>query len=215
VSNPNKTQKIDKATGPKTPLAELRGVYDFPAAEPKVPCLQGPTWFGDRHVPSLSRVVDPKMRIIVELGSFLGRSTRALADMIGPDGTVIAVDTFKGSSEHVNDPSVQRVLPVLYETFLRNCWGYRDRIIPVREDTISGLHAIDSCGVVPDLIYVDAAHDTESVMHDIIDSHTLFPSARICGDDWAWESVRSAVQRVCQQYTWTIGNNEAIWWIAK
>jgi len=36
------------------------------------------------------------------------------------------------SLEHQRDPKLMELLPVLYETFLVNCWNERSRITPVR-----------------------------------------------------------------------------------
>jgi hypothetical protein len=48
---------------------------------------------------------------------------------------------------------------------------------------------------MPDLIYIDAAHDTESVASDVATALRLFPKSVLVGDDWSWDSVRTGVER--------------------
>jgi Methyltransferase domain len=110
---------------------------------------------------------------------------------------VIAVDHWEGSPEHLADPELAPVLPQLYDAFLRGCWDYRDRIIPLRAKSVEGLQRVAQVRLVPDLIYIDADHQFESVCADLTAALDLFPSATVVGDDWNWESVRKAVEKVC------------------
>jgi hypothetical protein len=48
----------------------------------------------------------------------------------------------------------------------------------------------------PDLIYVDGDHSFDSVVGDLQSALDLFPQATIVGDDWNWDTVRTAVQTV-------------------
>ena len=54
--------------------------------------------------------------------------------------------------------------------------------------------------IVPDLIYIDAAQDTESVFEDL---NAWFPYVKghgiLCGDDWCWPTVRKAVEIFAEQ----------------
>ncbi len=145
----------------------------------------------------LSRSITPASRLIVEVGSWTGRSTRFLASA-APAATIIAVDHWNGSEEHRNDPELAECLPRLYETFLAECWEQRSRIIPVRADSRVGMQQIAEAGLQPDLIYLDADHRFESVRDDLIAALDLFPHAAIVGDDWDWEGVRQAVNFVAQ-----------------
>lgn len=48
----------------------------------------------------------------------------------------------------------------------------------------------------PDLIYIDAGHDTNSVYNDMRAYYPLVQENGIlCGDDWGWKSVKIAVRK--------------------
>ncbi|HEV3339133.1 MAG TPA: class I SAM-dependent methyltransferase [Pirellulales bacterium] len=103
---------------------------------------------------------------LVELGSWLGLSTRFIADR-APNAVIVAVNHWRGSAEHLNDTNLQDLLPILYETFLNRCWRLRDRIIPLRMNTLEALDEIAGCGLCPDLVYLDADHSYEAVRADL------------------------------------------------
>jgi predicted O-methyltransferase YrrM len=134
-------------------------------------------------------------RLVVEVGSWLGRSTRFLADLI-PQAHIVAIDHWQGSPEHLRDPELAAFLPRLYETFLAESWDYRERIIPVRAPSTDGLRLVADAGLKPDLVYLDADHSAESVRADLTAILDLFPGVRIVGDDWDWASVREGVDSV-------------------
>jgi hypothetical protein len=163
--------------------------WQFPAEKPDVPPNpQG--WFSPENAAVLARLLNSATRQVIELGSWLGMSTRHIASC-APNATIFAVDHWLGSSEHIIE--FRHLLENLYETFLVNCWEYRDRIVPCRADTSTGLIVLHHYNVSPDLIYIDASHDYESVRRDIKMCRQYFPSAQIVGDDWGWTSVRRAV----------------------
>jgi hypothetical protein len=107
-----------------------------------------------------------------------------------PNAVVIAVDHWKGSPENAGDP----IIPVLYETFISNCWKYKDRLIPMRTNTADGLARLQALEIKPDVVFLDAAHDYESAMNDI---RGCIPfRCPIVGDDFnpiSWPGVTQAV----------------------
>jgi hypothetical protein len=176
-------------------LTEFARRHAWPSERPKVPPFPQRDWLASGTQAMLSDSVTPATRLIVEVGSWVGRSTRYLANL-APRATIIAVDHWQGSPEHQEDPELAAALPRLHETFLSECWDYRNQIIPLKADSVEGLKRIADAGLQPDLVYLDGDHSFESVLGDVRAALDLFPTAAIVGDDWNWEGVRTAVQNV-------------------
>jgi hypothetical protein len=200
------------APAPQNPdgLRGLAALHPWPSLPPQVPPNKEHGWLLDSTREVLAASLSAQSRVIVELGSWMGLSTRFLADH-APCATVIAIDHWKGGPDHQDNAEYRELLPQLYETFLSSCWEYRGRIIPVRASTIEGLREVARHGVRPDLIYMDADHRYVAVKRDLEESLALFPSAKIVGDDWTWQSVREAVTAVCAERGLTIAHSGNAW----
>jgi predicted O-methyltransferase YrrM len=164
-------------------------------------------WFGNA-APLTELIVAKNPLLVIEVGSWLGCSTRFLAESIDPNGHVYAVDTWRGSSEHQKDPR----LSDLYQIFLSNVKhaGLTEKITPVRMESLEAARALN---LQADLIYIDAAHDTKSAYNDIIawNKH-LTDGGVLCGDDWSWGSVRLAVQKAAKELHYTVHTSGNFWW---
>jgi len=192
-------------------ILQLAQKYPWPNRKPEVPeDLHG--WCETPHRKMFEQILHPKMSLILELGSWLGKSTRLLLSM-APQAVVICVDHWLGSREHHENEEFSTKLPTLYETFLVNLWEDRNRVIPVRLTTIAALKEIHQCQVIPDLIYIDAGHAYRDVHADINTSLQLFPTSMICGDDWSWEEVRRAVTEIAEEHNKSIAlSDQQCWW---
>jgi hypothetical protein len=158
----------------------------WPKEKPSVPALRH-GWFSEQNKVLLRRLLDDNTKCIIELGSWLGESTRFMLDHTR-NALVFAIDTWKGGPDH-QDPDSEwfKMLPTLYQTFLVNMWEYRKRLIPMRTSTQIGLDVIYEDGLYkPDLIYIDADHSYDAVCADIERSYHHFPEALLVGDDWGW-----------------------------
>jgi hypothetical protein len=149
-------------------------------------------WLGAGTDLLLSRVLSPDSHLVVELGAWLGMSTRFIANH-APRATIVSVDHWEGSPEHKNQERFQKLLPRLYETYLARCWDYRERIVPLRMSTEDGLRTVAEAGLQPDFVYVDAEHSFEAVTAELSLARQLFPRAVLGGDDYDWRGVRQAV----------------------
>jgi glycosyltransferase involved in cell wall biosynthesis/predicted O-methyltransferase YrrM len=153
--------------------------------------------------------------VVVELGSWLGLSTRFLAEQLPPNGKVYAVDTWLGSEEINRQAAMARRLPDLYQRFLSNVIhaGLTDRIVPVRMTTVEAAAALD---VLPDLVFVDASHQEADVYADIMAWYPrLMPGGVLCGDDWnSYQSVRSGVERAAGELQRRVEHQGNCWWLA-
>lgn len=146
----------------------------------------------------------------IEVGCWLGLSTRHIATLLQPNGKLYAIDHWLGSVEHQGLPG----LSTLYEQFLSNVIhaGLTNAIVPIRMNSLAAVEQIKLMGVVPDFIYIDASHDTDSVFADL---NAWFPLVKghgiICGDDWTWGSVRAAVEMFALLNQLTIDASDNFW----
>lgn len=168
-------------------MDQLKHLYPWPTEQPNVDPVDHGWFHNPKKVEALKSVIRPDYRLVLEIGAWLGQSTRILLDGSDPRCQVISVDHWLGSQEHQLGSSGRfRFLPVLYETFLVNCWSYRDRLVPVRAKSLQGLQTVADCGLEPELILIDGSHEYQDVLADIETAHRLFPKAVICGDDYNW-----------------------------
>lgn len=172
-------------------LASLRAAHPWPSRRPPSGSpLQG--WLGDGNKRMLEALLPRGPCVVVELGSWLGLSARFMLER-RPQATLVCVDTWEGSVEHKAEARHQAHLPTLHASFLHNLWDLRGRVVPVRAFSWDGLEEVARHGVRPDLVYVDASHETPDVLRDLATALRLFPDAILMGDDWRWRSVRRAV----------------------
>jgi hypothetical protein len=157
-------------------------------------------------------IKEKNVRVVIELGSWLGKSTRHIASLLPENGVVWAVDHWQGSIEHHVEnydyyPEMKTILPVLYEQFLSNVIHAEltHKIIPWKMTTDEAIQRFRQEQIHPDLIYVDASHDEESVYKDLCNYYPLIKEhGTICGDDWGWGEeqgfpVRRAVERFAKE----------------
>lgn len=169
--------------------------------------FDGHGWFGNA-APLTALIQANNPQIVIEVGSWLGCSTRFLAETIDPKGHVYAIDTWRGSVEHQKDPRLKD----LYQIFLSNIKqaGLTEKITPLRMESLEAARALNLRG---DLIYIDASHDTKSVYNDIIawEKH-LSDKGVLCGDDWKWATVRIAVNNAAKELHYKVQTSGNFWW---
>lgn len=176
-------------------ISQLRARYPWPDARPDVP-EDWHGWLCPETAQALAGHLSPSTRLVVECGSWLGMSARLILDG-APCAALVCIDHWKGSPEHQpqNGPREwSRRLPGLYDTFLRNLWPWRDRVVPLRADTLDGLAEVAGCGLEPDLVYVDSEHTADRVSRELAFSTGTWPRAWIVGDDYVNPAVASAAE---------------------
>lgn len=190
-------------------LARLAAAHPWPEECPNVaPRVHG--WFGAEHAEFFSAYRQRDIRVVLELGTWLGMSARWFLKEF-PNSIVICVDTWKGSREHHQNPSWSALLPRLWETFLASNWEHRRRIISIRATTLSGMREAHEFGVVPDLIYTDADHDYRAVANDLWSAQSLWPGSIHTGDDFDWPGVYQAVSEWSVRSGRVIRTNGTCW----
>ena len=157
---------------------------------------QIPGWFNYNQ--SYDQIVDviPENGKIVEIGSFLGRSTHYLATSLmnanKEQVKIYAVDTFQGSSEH-GSLALPRDFFSMFKENLKFFIG-REMVVPLqgRSDSPDVLNRFKDEEI--DFIMVDGAHEHEAVVDDITNWWPkLKPDGIMFGDDFDLESVKEAV----------------------
>lgn len=140
----------------------------------------------------------------VEVGSWQGKSAVFMAVEIANANKNIrlyCVDPWEGSIEHKDEEVVKN--GTLYETFLKNIESVKHIITPVR------LSSIDAALKFPDesldFVFIDAAHDYQSVRQDL---HVWLPKlkkgGRMAGHDHNWPGVSKAVNEFVTDFYLTL-----------
>lgn len=152
-------------------------------------------------------------RIIVEIGSWKGRSTRALADHC--PGVVYAIDPWGGVT-WTEDGAVH---PGTLDVWTSFRWQLRDHLRSGRVRARRGLSAsvlpqlAREIGRVVDFAFVDGDHREAQVAADLAALLPLLrPGALLAGhdlDNAAWPGVRAAVTARFADVQ-TVGS---IWWV--
>ncbi|MBP9765528.1 class I SAM-dependent methyltransferase [Candidatus Babeliales bacterium] len=159
-----------------------------------------------------------KPKVVVEVGSWLGGSARHMASLMGQDGRLYAVDTFEGAENLLTDERFSWMVPTLYEQFLSNVVhaGLTDRIIPVKMKSIDAADFLKQSIGYADLVYIDAAHDTDSVYQDITAYFPLVAEHKgiMCGDDWMHPPVQEAVLKYATENHLAVYGGDNFWFYA-
>jgi len=158
-----------------------------------------------------------KHKVIVEIGSWHGKSTRALGD--NTDGVVYAIDHFNGSkTEPQNHGSAK--LNDGDHAFLEFCDNNFDliqsgKIIPLRGTNTNIFNLLKKKGLSADMIFIDAGHTYEEVVEDIENfKQLLAPEGLLCGHDYCnWVGVKQAVDERIPFFGQAVGTS--IWYMEK
>lgn len=145
--------------------------------------------------------------LIAEIGSWQGRSTRALADHT--PGTVFAIDHFLGVPELLYELT-DRPPHWLYKTFTMHLID-RENVVPIRKPSRDAARLLSSLRF--DLVFIDGDHQYDSVKEDIRRWQPLVaPHGILSGHDYLSAiGVAQAVDELLPQAT--IAPDTDIWWL--
>jgi len=154
-----------------------------------------PGWMTPRELAWLAMQATQHERI-VEIGSYQGRSTRALAD--NTPGTVYAVDLW-ALGPWVNEIDWMAAKfaecgpEFVYEAFQQNLSPHIEtgKVVPIRSTSSDA--AVDLHDQFFDMIFIDGAHDYDSVVRDII-LWSPMATGLLCGHDYDHVAVQRAVK---------------------
>ena len=131
-------------------------------------------------------------RRIVEVGSFMGQSTRALAD--NTEGMVFAFDNWQGPWDVEMTTEERQAIRSTFETNLA------EHLASGKVVMLTGDHRRPPTGLHPDMVFIDGDHAYESVLLDVSFWRAqLTPGGLLCGDDWDHVPVHSAILQLMSQ----------------
>ena len=171
------------------------------------------SWVGPTNAYFLDKFIkDKAINTVVEIGSWIGSSARYIASRLPPDGLLFAVDCWLGTPESavlLKDPRLSH----LFQLFLSNIKhaGLTHKVVPIRMYSVMAAQLLN---VKADLIYIDAAHDYQNVLNDIMAWYPhLNPGGVMCGDDWClYEGVSKAVIQAAKNLNLKVYGVDNFWW---
>lgn len=163
-------------------------------------------WMSDAELSFLAELASKSKRIL-EVGSYKGRSTRALAD--NTSGKVICVDPWDGCFQvyrgnvHYNGDNT---------TFSEFYCYLNDHIksgkVSYKRDLFQNLSFDEPF----DLIFIDALHFYEDVKRDTLHALKFIDKGILAGHDYSpnyWEGVEKAVKEIFGE----VKVKDTIWWV--
>lgn len=171
--------------------------------------LKTPGWCSEAELTYIASLAS-RSKVVVELGSWRGRSAVCWAENLPEDGILYAVDTFDdaafGCESFPGDTNeMKKEKDWLWRQFLKHTQHVAHKIVPLRMTTTQGIRAVRELGYRDrgvDVVFIDAAHDARSVEEDITSATTLNPRT-LCGHDYGfadWPDVKVVVDRLIPQF---------------
>ena len=160
-------------------------------------------WMSETELEWLAVQASSK-KSIVEIGSFLGRSTRALAD--NTKGVVYAFDDWQGPRD-VFIP--KETSEKFYDQFTLNMGDLiaSGKIIPTRVN-----HRNIETELKPDMVFIDGSHTYEDTKADVEFWNTRVNGGVLCGHDFDRFDVKRAVEDVLGKDEVTVVPDTNIWY---
>ena len=189
---------------------------------------------GGETLPIFEKLINQlKPRIIIEVGSWKGRTATHMASLLkkqNRDAAIICVDTWLGGIEHFTNLKNHKAwginkykkhgYPNLYYQFLSNVMrtGMQDYIVPLPTTSNIGAQWLKLNKVKADLIFIDASHEEEDVYQDLSNYWDLLKDGGVIfGDDWhsQWYGVICAVNRFAKDKNLSPRLKKDIWLFQK
>lgn len=132
-----------------------------------------------------------KSATIAEIGSWRGRSARAMAD--NTDAIIFCIDTWADDAignygwwTPQESPDKYKTKDWLWSEFRNNLGRYiGNKVIPIRMTSAEAFELLIQRGVKFDMVFIDGAHDYENVKRDVMTwEHLIKPNGILCGHDY-------------------------------
>ena len=163
-------------------------------------------WMWESELQWLASMAE-KSHAILELGSFFGRSTRALCD--NTKGTVVAVDLWEQT-----EGGLVANFPEAESKFIENIKDHliTHKLFIYKCTTDVAIDILRKDCRKFDLIFIDADHRYEQVKKDILGCRELLTDGGIIsGHDTTYEGVAKAVFEIFPENK--VQTLASIWWI--
>ena len=163
-----------------------------------------PGWMGEEELEWLYEQA-AKYKSVVEVGSWMGRSTYALCS--GCKGTVWAVDHFKGSPSELDECHAIAKTQDISEKFRENV-GHFKNLKVLRLSSVIAATLFEDKEV--EMVFLDGEHTYESVLSDL---QAWIPncSKLLCGHDINRKQVVAALEAM--NLIWFTPPGTTLWYV--
>lgn len=159
----------------------------------------------------LADVVKEK-KLILELGSYQGRSTRCLAD--NTLGKIICFDSFTGIPLHPEDQQHTAIR----DSFIKELKSYLDvnHVVLVDGSHDNPEAALPSLnGELADMVFIDGDHSYVGCNRDIqFWKRYLAPGGILCGHDASWPGVQFAIDELSKEAIVELVPGTDLWFVS-
>lgn len=152
-----------------------------------------------------------KSKIGVEIGSYLGASSIAIAS--SAINKLYCVDVWKSNPKMRPDPANGKTL---LENFKENTKNYKNKIEIVQEYSKDAITYFLDNNIQIDFLFIDGDHSSESVKKDwSLYKKILKQNGIVVFHDWSWGSVKQVITEVVAKETKSHQNLPNMWWARK
>lgn len=178
------------------------------------PALAVPGWMQRDELAWLAAMAR-HAQVIIEIGSYQGRSTLALADHC--PGVVYAIDPWEGPCLREDGTTAPNNWAV-WDAFAQHLAPHlaSGRVVAMRMRASDGIPRLRAAHLTADLVFLDGDHRHEAVASDLALVWPLLRSGgRLAGHDYhnaTWPGVTSAVD---ERFPTGVHTLNGIWWVEK
>lgn len=175
-------------------------------------------WMSDKELTWLAQQAQ-KHKSIVEIGSWKGRSTRALIDHT--EGNVWAIDHWRGQELTESPTSLdvevaERGSDAIFNEFCSNTENISSTLWVIRRSSAEAAEVFKTfhTHVNVDMVFLDGEHAYAGVKADIeLWTPFLISGGLLCGHDWWHGGIKRAVRELVPGFQVVPDTN--IWWVIK
>lgn len=152
-------------------------------------------------------------QLVIECGSWKGRSTRALADHC--PGVVYAIDPW-GGDYLTEGGKVHSIKTSVYPDFAENLQDHLEaaRVVPVRSKFRDAVEFLREALPPADFVFIDGDHRYTECRDDIRDALSLMPAGGIlAGHDYGHEDWPGVKRAVDEAFGPRVNLVKTIWWV--